>query len=245
MTSVPEGDITEVLKALNHDIRREIIRILHVNNNLVSYSEFLNSLNLPASSNVAYHLSLLGKAHLIGKDLEGRYSLTKLGRRAALMLDLVVESKGSPFSDIYLGFSRLNPLELILGAWWIFFFILGLTLLQWHILLSLFFLLLSLSSILLFIYRTKTLWTLLLINNFIWIFFAPNNREILISIALTNALAIIFLFPEPALFDIAVLNQVIGIILLLSSIFLSFLYFYISNDKKLPLFLKKEERRRV
>ena len=231
MAIVPEGDITEVLKALNHDVRREIVRMLHIND-LVSYSDFLNSLNLPASSNVAYHLSLLGKAHLVGKDSEGRYSLTKLGRRAALMLDLVVESKGSPFSDIYLGFSRLNPLELILGAWWIFFFILGLTLLQWHIVLSLFFLLLSISSIFLFIYRTKTLWTLLLINNFIWIFFAPNHREILISIALTNAAAIIFLFPEPAIFDIAILNQLIGIILIITSLLLSFLFFFLANDKK-------------
>lgn len=41
MNESPESDITEVLKALNHEIRREIIRILH-DSRPVAYTVFLN-----------------------------------------------------------------------------------------------------------------------------------------------------------------------------------------------------------
>ncbi|MHA2075582.1 MAG: DUF7347 domain-containing protein, partial [Candidatus Hodarchaeales archaeon] len=112
MPSNNESDITDVLKALNHEIRREIIRILH-EKQLVPYSEFLNRLDLPASSNVAYHLSLLTKTQLIEKDLDGKYSLTTLGRRSALLIDLANESKTTSFSDIYLAFSKLNSIEIV------------------------------------------------------------------------------------------------------------------------------------
>jgi len=40
-----ESDITDVLKSLNHEIRRKIIRILH-DKQPVPYSDFLSKLNL-------------------------------------------------------------------------------------------------------------------------------------------------------------------------------------------------------
>ena len=109
---VVDTGINEVLKSLNHEIRREILRILHSKRVPIPYSSFMEELNLPASSNVAYHLLLLSKSGLIEKNSEGKYSLTPLGQRSALLLDMVTESESSIFSDIYLGFSKLNPFEM-------------------------------------------------------------------------------------------------------------------------------------
>ena len=119
--STSDNDINEVLKAINHEIRRSIIRRLHTTSESIAYSEFLEELKLPASSNAAYHLVLLTKANVVEKDREGKYSLTGLGERVALLLDVVVEPQSNAFTNLYLGFSRLNPLDFLLGAWWLFF----------------------------------------------------------------------------------------------------------------------------
>ncbi|MFX0207723.1 MAG: hypothetical protein ACFFDT_17170, partial [Candidatus Hodarchaeota archaeon] len=241
MVSESESDITEVLKALNHEIRREIIRILHKKQH-APYSDFLERLKLPASSNVAYHLSLLARAHLIEKDPEGKYLLTPLGRRSALLLDLATESKSSIFSDIYLGFSRLNPTEILLGAWWTFFFVLGFSILQPLLPLGIICILIAICSIVLIVFRTRTLWTLLLINNFIWIFFVPKYREFLASIIATNIFGLILLIPGAEFFiDISPFNIFLGCILLLISLILSILYLYVSVGRKLPIVLGRKE----
>ncbi|UCE12562.1 MAG: helix-turn-helix transcriptional regulator [Candidatus Heimdallarchaeota archaeon] len=238
MIPEPESEITEVLKALNHRIRREILRMLN-NNMRVPYSEFLYKLKLPASSNVAYHLSLLAKANLVEKDQEGKYSLTQLGRRSALLIDLAVESRPSPFSDFYLAFSQLNPLEIVFGAWYIFFFIVGLYTAQNLVLIGLLFIFLSLGSIFLIVYRTKTLWTLLLLNNFIWLVFVPENRKILVSIVLTNVCGLILLIPEAEfMIPISPFVTIIGGLLVLASLILSGFYLYISSGKRLPITLR-------
>lgn len=240
MAQKRESEITEVLKALNHEIRREIIRILH-SKQLVPYSEFLSQLDLPASSNVAYHLSLLNKAKLIKKDPDGKYFLSPLGKRSALLLDLAIEPKSSAFSTIYLSFSKLNPLEILLGAWYIFFFMLGLLFISSFLIIGIFFVLLSIGSIAIFIYRTKTLWTLFLLNNFIWIFFVPNNRELLISIIITNVFGLIFILPETEfLIPIAPFDIILGTLLILMSVILSIVYLYISTGRKFPITLGKE-----
>jgi DNA-binding transcriptional ArsR family regulator len=240
MVQKRESEITEVLKALNHEIRREIIRILH-NEQLVPYSDFLSQLDLPASSNVAYHLSLLNKAKLIEKNPDGKYFLSPLGKRSALLLDLAIEPKSSSFSNIYLAFSRLNPLEILLGAWYIFFFMLGLLFVSSFLIIGVFFVLLSIGSIIMFVYRTRTLWTLLLLNNFIWIFFVPDNRELLISIIITNVFGLIFLIPETEfIIPIAPLEIILGGLFIFISFILSIVYIYISTGRKFPITLGKE-----
>ena len=242
MVSESESDINEVLKALNHEIRREIIRILH-KKQLVPYSDFLETLNLPASSNVAYHLSLLAKAYLIEKDSEGKYLLTPLGRRSALLLDLATESKSSIFSDIYLGFSRLNPTEILLGTWWTFFFVLGFSFLQPLFPLGILCILIAICSIILIVFRTRTLWTLLLINNFIWIFFVPKNKELLALIIATNVFGLIFLIPGAEFFiDISPLDILLGWTLLLISLILSIIYLYVSTGRKFPITFSRKKR---
>lgn len=242
MAESPESDITEVLKALNHEIRREIIRILH-DSRPVAYTVFLNQLNLPASSNVAYHLSLLNNAHLVGKDKEGKYSLTPLGRRSALLLDLASESKSSPFSDLYLGFSQLTPFETLLGSWWIFFLFIGVA---FSSSLSTFFIGLIFFSlagviIFLFVYRTRVIWSLLLINNFLWIYFAPGNRLLLIIILFTNICGFILMFPEMDPDLVMSSSFLFGIILVGISFLLSFLYLYLSFGGVLPDFIRRKK----
>jgi DNA-binding transcriptional ArsR family regulator len=234
-----ESDITDVLKSLNHEIRRKIIRILH-EKQLVPYSDFLYKLDLPASSNVAYHISLLTKTQLIRKDSDGKYFLTSLGRRSALLLDLAKESKTTSFSDIYLAFSLLNSIEILFGTWYIFFFIFGFYLLQKFLFIGIIFILMSISSIVLIIYRTRTLWTLLLINNFIWIFFIPDKREILISITLTNVFGLILLIPDADIIVFTIPFQIIlGWILVLTSLILSFIYLYISSGRNFQFISNK------
>ncbi|MFX0125922.1 MAG: ArsR/SmtB family transcription factor [Candidatus Hodarchaeota archaeon] len=240
-----EGDITDVLKALNHEIRREILRTLHDRREPVAYSVFLNLLDLPASSNVAYHLLLLSKARMVEKDQNGKYSLTHLGKRSALLLDLASESKPSPFSDLYLGFSQLTPYETVLGSWWIFFLFLGVVFTSSlsTFFIGIFFFSLAGVSIFLFVYRTRVIWSLLLINNFLWIYFAPGNRLLLFAIFLTNLIGFILMFPEMDL-DLAISNGfLLGIGLVCTSIVLSLVYLYISFGGKFPeVFKKKEER---
>ena len=236
-----ESDITEVLKSLNHEIRREIIRILH-EKQVTAYSEFLNKLNLPASSNVAYHLSLLTKARLVDKDSEGKYFLTPLGRRSALLLDLAKESRTTPFSDIYLAFSKLNFIEILLGTWYLFFFIIGIYLIGYYLFIGLIFLLMSIGSISLIIYRTRTLWTLLLINNFIWIFFINENRGLLVSITLTNIFGLILLLPEVEFATpFTIVQIIIGWILILASLIFSILYLYVSSGRNIVNPFKKHD----
>ena len=231
MLHLVDTGINEVLKSLNHEIRREILRILHSKRTFIPYSTFMDELNLPASSNVAYHILLLSKSGLIDKNTEGKYFLTPLGQRSALLLDMVTESESSVFSDVYLGFSTLNPFEILLGTWWIFFLVLGISILNYNLLIAIFCILVSIISIVLIIYRTGTLWTILLINNFIWIFFAPNNRHLLLTIIFTNlaGLMVLELSMDP-LSPFFLIKIGIGGILLTLSILISAKYIYEAKD---------------
>jgi DNA-binding transcriptional ArsR family regulator len=223
-----KNDINEVLKALNHDIRRKIIRILHKNRSAIAYSDFLQELMLPASSNAAYHLVLLTKTNLIAKDDAGKYFLTELGERAALLLDIAVEPKSDAFTNLYLGFSRLTPLEILVGAWWLFFLLMGIILSQMNFLVAIFSLSFAIFSLGYLVYKTRTPWSLLLISNLIWIFFAPEKRQLLFSISVSNLIGLFILFPElEALQSYPVQFVVIGSALLVLSFILSVWYIYL------------------
>lgn len=221
-----ENDINEVLKALNHEIRRSVIRKLHTSRqSSIAYSVFLDELQLPASSNVAYHLVLLTKSKVIEKDKEGKYSLTELGERVALLLDVVAEPQSNAFTNLYMGFSRLTPMEIILSTWWIFFLLLGGTFITENFIIGVLFLSFALLCLGIFFHKARTIWAILLINNLLWILFAPEKRLHLLSIALTNIFGIIVLFPEMKLvYDIQPLSVLIGGFLILTSITLSFIY---------------------
>ena len=224
--STPENDINEVLKAINHEIRRSIIRRLHTTSEPIAYSEFLEELKLPASSNAAYHLVLLTKANVVEKDREGKYLLTGLGERVALLLDVVVEPQSNAFTNLYLGFSRLNPLEILLGAWWLFFLLLGAILASENLFIGVLFLSFAFLSLGILFYKIRTPWAILLINNFFWILFAPERRIHLLIISVSSILGLIILFPETRIvYDIQPLALIAGVSLILTSVILSIIYF--------------------
>ncbi len=223
--STSDNDIHEVLKALNHEIRRSIIRRLHTTRESIAYSDFLEELKLPASSNAAYHLVLLTKAKVVEKDKEGKYSLTGLGERVALLLDVVVEPQARAFTNLYMGFSRLNPLEILLGAWWIFFLLLGGMFVTENLFIGIIFLSFALLSLGVLFYKARTPWAILLINNLLWILFAPERRIHLLIITLTNILGLIVLFPETRIvYEIQPLALIVGVSLILISAILSVVY---------------------
>jgi DNA-binding transcriptional ArsR family regulator len=228
VNSTSDNDINEVLKALNHEIRRSIIRKLHSNReSSIAYSEFLEELNLPASSNAAYHLVLLTKARVVEKGKEGKYSLTELGERVALLLDVAVEPQSSAFTNLYMGFSRLTPLEILLSTWWIFFLLLGGVVITENFIIGVLFLSFALLSLGAFFFKARTIWAILLINNLLWILFAPERRFHLLSISLTNILGLIVLFPEMrVVYDIHPLSMIIGGLLILISLILSIIYLF-------------------
>lgn len=220
-----DNDINEVLKALNHEIRRSIIRRLHTTRESIAYSDFLEELKLPASSNAAYHLVLLTKAKVVEKDQEGKYSLTELGERVALLLDVVVEPQSNAFTNLYMGFSRLTPLEILLGAWWIFFLLLGGMFISENLFIGVIFLSFALLSLSVLFYKARTPWAILLINNLLWILFAPERRIHLIIIILTNILGVVILFPNlKIVYDIQPLALIVGVSLILTSAILSVVY---------------------
>jgi len=223
--SPSSNEINEVLKALNHEVRRSIIRMLHTSRESIAYSDFLKELKLPASSNVAYHLVLLTKAKVVIKDSKGRYSLTELGERVALLLDIVVEPKSSTFTNLYIGFSRLNPSEILLGAWWIFFLLLGGVFITENIFLGILFVSFALLSLGVLFYKSGTIWALLLINNLLWILFVPERRMHLLSISVSNIVGLMILFPEVHLItDFEPLALILGSFFVGVSAVLSIIY---------------------
>ena len=228
-----DSDINEVLKALNHEIRRSIIRKLHTTReSSIAYSDFLEELKLPASSNAAYHLVLLTKANVVEKDREGKYSLTELGERVALLLDAVAEPQSSAFTNLYMGFSRLTPLEILISTWWIFFLITGIVFITENLVIGVLFLSYVLLSLGVFFYKARTIWAILLINNLLWILFAPERRFHLLTISLTNILGVIILFPEMKIvYEIDPIALIIASLLILISGILSVIYlFQVRNE---------------
>ena len=78
--SIPSEDV--LLNALNHEIRRDVLKLLKDGNK--TYSQLLNYFTVPTGK-LNYHLRLL--EGLIEKDQDGLYQLTALGIRAWKVLE--------------------------------------------------------------------------------------------------------------------------------------------------------------
>lgn len=83
--SIPSEDV--IINALNHEIRREILRLLKEKK--MSYSNLLDQFAI-STGKLNYHLKLL--SGFIEKDLEGLYKITKLGIRLISLLNNLNES---------------------------------------------------------------------------------------------------------------------------------------------------------
>ena len=90
---------------LNNDIRLKIINILHINKRHAYYTELLNILDLPASSNLAYHMKILHNTLIVEKDENGRYYLTEYGIQSSLKYKLMNGTDSFPLIKAHLGIS--------------------------------------------------------------------------------------------------------------------------------------------
>jgi predicted transcriptional regulator len=69
-------DFESLSDVLKHPIRRKIILTLFERGNL-SYVDLMNLIEVSSTGKLNYHLKILGD--LIGKDQNGRYTLTEKG----------------------------------------------------------------------------------------------------------------------------------------------------------------------
>lgn len=83
--SIPSEEV--ILNALNHEIRREILRLLK--DNTMSYTELLDHFAI-SSGKLNYHIKLL--SGFIEKDEEGNYCSTDLGVRVLNLLNQFTQS---------------------------------------------------------------------------------------------------------------------------------------------------------
>jgi len=72
----------EVFKALDHQMRRDILRYVGESKS-VSFTEIMNNVKVPDSPTLSYHLKTLGP---FVEQRDGRYGLTVMGRDAYNLL---------------------------------------------------------------------------------------------------------------------------------------------------------------
>ncbi|MCR6668901.1 MAG: hypothetical protein NDF51_02775 [archaeon YNP-WB-040] len=86
-------DFESLSDVLKHPIRRKIILTLFERGNL-SYVDLMNLIEVSSTGKLNYHLKILGD--LIGKDQNGRYTLTEKGLMIAQLLQKFPERKPQP-----------------------------------------------------------------------------------------------------------------------------------------------------
>ncbi|MBN1215797.1 MAG: hypothetical protein JXA99_10210 [Candidatus Lokiarchaeota archaeon] len=222
---------------LNNDIRLKIINILYINKRHAYYTELLNILDLPASSNFAYHMNILHNTLIVEKDENGRYYLTEYGIQSSLKYKLMNGTDSFPLIKAHLGISRLQPIEVLLSIWVIFILFFGkILILDSNILFGIFLISISFIILIYTAYRTKILSSLMIIPIYLWIFSLLKNRFLLILIMLTSLIGIYFFIPNSIINNInfigisisieinKIMKLVLGIILITISIISSSIY---------------------
>ena len=90
LTERMREDVEEIiLQGIDHVERRNILKIIGASPKGVIYSEILYELSMNTGK-LNYHLKLL--EGLIDKDEQRRYHLTKLGKKALMILDSMTEN---------------------------------------------------------------------------------------------------------------------------------------------------------
>ncbi|MBN1803390.1 MAG: helix-turn-helix transcriptional regulator [Candidatus Lokiarchaeota archaeon] len=232
-----EGKIKSVLKALGHYVRRDIIRVIEENNGPVSYSRLLKTLELPASSNIAYHIKILVDANLVEKTNEGDYYLTKEGKKSMILFSETKNSFILKVSEIGHNFSRLSPIIIFLTAWSYFLFTLGLIMmLQYILLIGIILTIFWVLTIVLVSYRTKSIFSYIFIQMFIWIFFLKKkiNKILVFLISILGYVSVIIIFGTLQVAGKNVsspVKELIGLMFLLITIICSIVYLSLSYKK--------------
>lgn len=232
-----ESQVKDILKALGHQIRRDVIRVIDDNNGPTSFSYLLNTLDLPTSSNIAYHLKILTNSKLIDKNHDGDYSLTKDGKKSMLLFEDTKSSSLSKISEIGRRFGKLSPLHVILVSWWFFFLFTGFVLIQFSLILGILLVALGILVISMVLYRMRSiLLSLTFIQTLIWIYFLRKNRILVLIMNVTSLFSGGFLVGTVTLMnDYQVpspIKEFIGLILLTISLLSTLMYIAFSYKNK-------------
>lgn len=202
-----DPQIKEVLKALNHTVRRDILLYLKNLNREVSFSELMDYLNIDAktSGQFSYHLKMLQQSNLITKSNE-KYLITPLGVKATSMLDLVniSDHNDSIVQTISNSFKNITPIDQIILSFHAFCyiaFILPFLLLlinynRFAIFLAPMLIgLILLIAITIYSYlKLKYIPSILILFSLIWVIFLTSNQKSIAFIYVVSGLDIVFLY---------------------------------------------------
>lgn len=235
--SEKKPDISMVLKALNHSLRRDILLYLneyksatfsklhqHVENSTKSTGQF------------SYHLKLLIDADIIRK-MDEHYFLSQIGEKATSMIQLIdQEISTSIAQNVTRTFSQLSPREMVFIAW-MFTPIISFTVtisipIEYDNLMTLLFHIFSVvflvSSALIAYSKLNYLPSILVLSNVVWLFFLEKDHLRIGSIYLSAGLGT-GLFITGLLIENNIIQIVAGIILLSIALILSINYIRIEN----------------
>ena len=226
-------EIKEVLKALNHVKRRDILLYLKDLGRETSFSDLMDYLQIDSntSSQFSYHLKLLLTARLIEKSMQtDKYIISQLGLKACSMLDMVdtSEHNESIVQKISNSYKNLSPLDEVINSFESLGILLFLMPLTGMVALPKYFIelfLLSFIGFLLFIVLTSYCYiklqyipSLLVMSNLVWVIFLPANQIKCAVIYMSSLFGVLFLYQSYINLLIHQGDQLIDF--LLSSIFL-------------------------
>lgn len=184
-------EIKEVLKALNHAKRRDILTYLKDLGRETSFSELMDYLQIDVktSSQFSYHLKLLLTASLIVKSsTTEKYSISPLGLKACSMLDMVDttehdESLGQKISSSFKNISPIDQIIISFEAIGLILFFIPITSMFEFPKYALMLLIMSLVGLILFAVITyysyrklRYIPSLLVLSSLVYIVFLPNNQ---------------------------------------------------------------------
>lgn len=225
--------IKEVLKALNHTKRRDILVYLKDLERPTAFSELMEYLSIDSktSGQFSYHLKLLLKAHLIEKEGD-KYRISVLGVKACSMLDMVdtTEKEESLVQKIANSYKNITPLDQVIISFQAFalilFFVPISYILEDHNLLAVLFIpmvvgLLVLGFITLYSYtKLKYIPSILVLSSLIWIIFLNDDQLKTGFVYIISVFGLIFLFQTAKMSsssNLFLLNILLGVACLVAS----------------------------
>ncbi|MHA2365688.1 MAG: ArsR/SmtB family transcription factor [Candidatus Hodarchaeales archaeon] len=200
-----KGNINHVLKALNHPVRRDILRYIERLGRALTFTEILSAtdFNSQNSSQFSYHLKLLIQAQMIKKE-ENSYQLTPIGKRASSLLDIADEiEEPTKINQVARKIKNLTPSEQIFVSWYLIPGIIALISLVALVESSsnefIFYILLILSIplTLLFLgllYRKLTsIYAIFITTNIIWVLFLEQHQKRIATINILSLLGVVMI----------------------------------------------------
>lgn len=240
--------IKEVLKALNHTKRRDILVYLKDLERATAFSELMDYLSIDSktSGQFSYHLKLLLKAQLIEKEGE-KYKISALGIKACSMLDMVdiSEKQDSVVQKIASSYKSITPLDQVLISFLAFalisFFVPFTYVLQDNTLVSILItpIIIGFIIFLLLLYysylKLKYIPSILVLLSIIWVIFLQSDQIKTAIMYLISIFGIVFIY-QSLISTNSSINHfgylIFGILLLLISIIIAFYIIYKEYWKK-------------